>query len=155
MPRKKYKKKIACTLKFSEIYNDKGKFVGGGMRNPTSHIDNEMWVEIMDDPVLSRETDQWGVTGRQQMHIAGTRKAYEELGILFLAMANYDPPEPGYSVSIELSDRENQPAVHFVVHLPVEDINTRPKYAKIHNIATGIIDEDGNITDTTLLAKEE
>ncbi len=119
MVQKNYKKEIALTLRYNAEFGDEGEFIGGEIENSTSHIKSETWVEIMDDPVRDRETDEWGVTGRPQIHVAGTRKAFEELGVLFLTLGNCAPPDPRHTVEVELNDREDQPAIHFVVHLPM------------------------------------
>lgn len=155
MPRREYKKKISRTLKYSEAFDNKGRYIGGGIQNSTPHIESEMWVEVMDDPVVDRETGDLVVTGRSQIHLAGTRKAFEELGVLLLALANYTPPEPGYSLSVELNDRENRPSIHLVVHLPIDDLNSKPVFPKIHNVATGYVDRKGTIIDSTLRGKKD
>ena len=155
MTSREYKKRITRTLKYSETFDNKGKYIGGGIQNSTPHIESEMWVEIMDDQVMDRETGEWVTTGRPQIHLAGTQRAFEELGVLLLALANYAPPQSGYSISIELNNRENQPGVHFVVHLPVESLKSKPAFSKVHNVASGIIEKGGNIIDTTLPGKKD
>ncbi len=53
----------------------------------------------------------------------------------------------------ELADAEGKPALHFVVHLPINGRNAkRQPFAKIYNVATGILDRDGRVHDTTLPA---
>ena len=147
---KKYKLKISKTLWFSEIYNSEG-FIGGGILNPTKNIKDEIWVEIMDDPVYDRASDSWGPTGRIQMHVGSTRRSLEELGTFLLALARYSPPKPGYSASFELKDHIGEPAVHLVFHLPIDEEEERPVFSKIHNVATAIFGPDGQfIEDITL-----
>lgn len=153
MPRKEYKRKISRTLKFSELFNAKGDYVGGGILNSTSHIEGEMWVEIMDDLVLD-DIEGWIPTGRSQIHLLGTRKAFEELGVLFMALASYSPPEQGYSASLEFCNRESKPSIHLVVHLPVTDLESKPIVTDLRNIASGRIEKDGNVTDFTLPGKK-
>jgi len=153
MPRRDYKKKISRTLKYSEIYNSKEKYAGGGITNPTPHLPSEMWVEIMDDPFLD-ENGHWEVTGRPQIHIGGTRAAFEEMGLLFLALAHYFPPEPGYSTSLELDDETGKSAIHFVVHLP-SNSSEKERFSKVQNIASGILDENGDVIVTKPLNADE
>ncbi len=111
-----------------------------------------MWVEIMQDPVMDRNTEQWSTTGRLQIHLGSTRRALKELGTFLLALSYYRPPELGYSAHFELSDQQDKAALHLVVHLPVEEPGDKPNFAKVHNFATAIISKDGKVCDTILPA---
>ncbi len=145
-------KKVPLSLKSSTIYNSAGKFVGGGILNSTRHVDSEIWVEVMDDPVLDRATDEEGVTGRLQIHLGGTRRALKELGTFLLSLAYYSPPKPGYSASFEFTKPDGEPVVHLIVHLPVRNPGERPTFLQIHTGATAIVRKDGKIYETTLPA---
>lgn len=152
MSRVKMKQKVELTLKSSIIRDKDGEFRGGGILNSTAHVADEMWVEFMDDPVMDRDTDRWGVTGRHQVHLGTTRRALEEFAVFLLSLAHYRPPEPGYTAHFELTDPEHKPSLHLVVHLPVEEPNYRPRFAKVHNVGTATISDEEGTVDTTLPA---
>jgi len=148
--RKKKKKKITLALKSDIVFNKAGEFVGGGILNTIEHIDEGMWVEIMDDPVLDDETNQWGVTGRLQIHLGSTRQALEELGTFLVSLAHYHPPQPGYSAHFEFTDSQDEPTLHLVVHLPVDSLDDKSSFEKVHNVASAIVSVDGEVQVTTL-----
>ncbi len=154
--RKDIKKRISKTLKFSEITSNTGKFLGGGILNNIKDIPSEVWVGILDDPILDRERDEEINTGRIQLHLGGTRQGMEELGVFLLALAHYYPPEPGYSLSFELNDIQDKPIIHLVIHLPVNDSTEKSPFSKIHNVATAKFSIDGKqIEDKTSPFREK
>lgn len=144
MPTHETRQRVSMTLKWSVSYTNQGKYAGGGILNDTSHIENETWVEIMDDP------SDAGTTGRLQLHIGSTRCSFEELGVFLLALARYRPPEPGYSCSFDLTDQQGKPVLHLVVHLPEESADYRPKFVQIHVGGHGVVGENGAIEDRSL-----
>jgi hypothetical protein len=151
-----YSKRISKTLKFSEIYNSAGTYVGGGISNSKGHVNDEIWVEIMEDPVLDPQTENLINTGRLQIHIGSTRRALNELGTFLLALANYSPPRGGYTSHIEWSNRDGEPQLHVILHLPIDESEERPKFDQSINVATGVISYDGEqVMDTTILPKKE
>ena len=155
MERRETNQRVSKTLKFSEIYNDSGKFSGGGILNSTNAIEDEMWIEIMDDLVLDPKDDRWKSTGRLQIHLGSTKRALEQLGTFLLALSRYQPPQSGYTASFELKDKDENPILHLVFHLPNDQPNKREKFARIHNIASAQISNDGTqIIDTTLPPKD-
>lgn len=150
--RKKSKEKVTLTLKSSAIYNDAGIFVGGGILNTVEHVDTGIWGEIMEDPVWDQETNQWGVTGRLQIHLGSTRQALEELGTFLISLAHYRPPQPGYSAHFELKDYKGVPLLHLIIHLPVDSVEDKVSFEKVHNVASAIVRSDNTIQLTTLPA---
>ena len=144
------KRKVTRTLKFSEIINSQGEFIGGGILNKISHVEKEMWVEVMTDTVLDDNSDEWLETGRLQIHLGSSRRALEELGVFLLALAHYRPPKPSYSLSFDLNDHKEQPSIHLVIHLPQEENTEKVNFSKIHTVAKGHISPDGtNVSVTT------
>ncbi len=150
MPSIDTRKKVTRTLKFQEGFNEKGEYAGGGIRNSTSHVENEMWVEIVDDPVWDDNTQNYFNSGYPQIHIGGTRQSFEEFGVFLLALAHYQPQKPGYSSSFILEDAEGEQALHLVVHLPQEESTPRKKFPVIHTFARALFSNDGEfIKDET------
>ncbi len=149
MAQKNCKKEIKLTLRYSEVYNKKGEFIGGGMKNRRPYVEAEMWVEIVDGPVLEQGADAVGSARKPQIHLFGTRKAFKELGVFFLGLANYVTPDSGYRTHVELSNSEGQLGIHFIVHLPIEDIHKKPVLLKVHTGGVGILGKDGKIIDIT------
>lgn len=141
-------REVTVKLKSSVIFDKIGRFVGGGIRNSKKHVNSGIWIEIMDDPVLS-PSDEWEVTGRIQMHLGGTRQAYEELGKFLLSLAHYHPPEPGYSAHFEWSDLQDNPILHMIIHLPVEDVSERTEFSKVYNFGTAVMDDNDELRETT------
>jgi hypothetical protein len=84
-------RQITLKLKSDVRYNRAGGFAGGGILNTSRHVEAEMWVEIMDDPVWDRDREQWGVTGRPQIHVGSTRRALRELGTFFARLSRIPP----------------------------------------------------------------
>lgn len=149
MPEFESRQRITRTLRWRLAYSDKGQFAGGGIGNRTPHVENELWVQVMDDP-----SDE-GPTGRLQLHLGSTRQALEELGVFLLALARYRPPEPGYRRSFDLTDRTGQPALNFIIHLPEDDATYRPEYSQIHVSARGVVGESGQVQDRGLPMRNE
>lgn len=147
MGKKIIKQQLAVTLKTSIIRNKQGRFVGGGVLNPTPHVPREVWVEAMEDLALTKR-GRWKNTGYTQLHLGGTRKAFKELGIFFLALSQYRPPAPGYSAHFELDDELGQPAIHLIVHLPINKIEDKQSFNKSYNIAKATIMSDGTVSES-------
>jgi hypothetical protein len=140
---------LKVTLTSSVIFDEVGQFIGGGILNTREHIGDEMWVQVMEDPVLDREIEEWGVTGRMQIHIGSTRRALEEFATFLLSLSHYQPPEPGYSAHFELADRRGRPALHLIVHLPVNELEDASSFTEAHTVATAKISKNGDVHDTT------
>jgi hypothetical protein len=140
-------KKIHRTLKFSEVYTETGEYAGGGIDNSVSHIEDDMRVEITDDPIWDNDSGEFFSSGRPQIHIGGTRRAFEELGVFLLALAHYRPREPGYSMSFNLENAEGDPALHLVIHLPQDDEIPRAKFPIIHTFGRAYFNEDGQLVE--------
>jgi hypothetical protein len=147
---KTYKLKVSKTLKFSEIYNDEGKFVGGGIGTRPLKIENGAWVQLFEDQVFGPEDDEPRPTGRIQLHLGWTREALEEFATLLLALSRYDPPDDGYSLSFDLADQDGKPTARLVVHLPVNNIDERQPFNRLVNLFSGTVYDDGTLEDTTL-----
>jgi hypothetical protein len=150
------KVKLTRSFRLTEVYDAHGGFIGGGVLTRHEHMRDELWVQVTEDPVLDRASGTEGSTGRLQIHLGSSRRALEELGVMLLAIAHYEPPESGYRASVELSDREGNPAVHLIVHLPIdEEIDQRPEYAVIHNAFSGRLYDDGTVEDRTLPVRKD
>lgn len=147
MPVVESKKKVTRTLKFIEVFTNKGKYAGGGIGNSLRHTEDEIWVEIVDDPVPDNSGKGLVTSGRPQIHIGGTRQAFEELGVFFLALAHYQPERPGYSHSFHLGNTKGDPTLHLVVHLPQEDEAKRKQFSVVHTVARTYIAEDDQRED--------
>ena len=152
MKRNETKKRVSRILKFVDILNDNGEYTGGGIQNKTDAVEEDFWVEIMDDPVLDPESSEWKPTGRLQIHIGSTKKALEELGTFLLALARYKTEKTSYTADFELKDQDGKPSIHLVLHEPVEKKHTHQKFAKIHNIATAYISKDGTQVEEVTLS---
>ncbi len=147
--RKETKKRVSKTLKFSEITNEKGIYVGGGILNTIKHIPTDLWVELMDDPLLNSESEEEVITDRIQLHLGGTRRGFEELGVFLLALAKFHPPDDNYSLSFDLRNVNNEPAIHLIVHLPVNSESEKKQFSKVHSVAKARISLDGNQVEDT------
>ena len=150
--RKIKEKSIRLSLKTSIITNAAGLVVGGGIVNPRKHLNDEIWVEIMEDPILKKDVDEEGCTGRLQIHVGSTRRAIKELGVILLALSQYESSDSTYSVNLELTNREGMPAVYLIFHVPEERAGKRPSFNQIHNISTASIDNLGRVRETTIPA---
>jgi hypothetical protein len=147
--RRTTQKKITKTLRFTEIYDRNGRFVGGGVDTETHHIENETWVQADTDPVYDPVTDSEGPTGQIQLHIGGTRRAFAELGTFLLGMAHYRPPKGRYDLHVRLTNVQQKPALHLIVHLPVDDPAEREPFLQTHTGGEAILYADGTLIDVT------
>jgi hypothetical protein len=148
---KQTKQRITRTLKFTEVTNKHGRFVGGGVTNTIKHVDEETWVEVFAGSALNSTRRKPQRAKRIQLHVGGTRRAFEELGVFLLALSRYTPHKTDYSVSFDLKDSEDQPVLHFVIHLPVDHLEEKAGFQRIHTVAIAQISEDGKqIIDTTV-----
>lgn len=136
------KQKIVRTLKFVEVLNSKGEFMGGGIRNSSKHIEEEVWVEIMPDNGATVLPEEF-TTGRIQIHMGGTRRAFEELGVFFLALSRYRPSKDGYSMSFDLVGQEGSPVALLTLYLPMEEGEEKKRFYQIHTVASAWISKDG------------
>lgn len=150
------KVKLTRSFRLTEVYDTHGGFIGGGVLTRREHMKDELWVQVTEDPVLDPASGTEGSTGRLQIHLGSSRRALEELGVMLLAIAHYEPPESGYSASVDLPDREGNPAVHLIVHLPINDeADQRREFAVIHNVFSGRLYDDGTLEDQTLPVRKD
>jgi hypothetical protein len=151
MNRKDYRKKITRTITFTEYWSDSGEYVGGGISKSVQNINLETWVQLFDDLVMDDQSTKIGSTGRQQIHIGGTRRAFKELGTILLALSLFEPPKPGYNIHLDLLNENGEPTIHLVLQLPIREIKEKQKFEKTINIGTAIIGEDGKTKGVTTL----
>jgi hypothetical protein len=128
-----YKRKITKIIKFCNIFDDNGKFLGGGILNNTSHIEKELWVDVQNEPT---DIDNTQPFGKYQIHIGSSKNALYELGVFLIGMSMFEPVDEEFSLSFDITDREAEPVLHLVVHTPIQNVSTRKKFSTIHT--TGI-----------------
>jgi hypothetical protein len=106
-----------------------GKIISSGVLVPTSHIENELQIDISNDPIFDEDTDEFVDSEKYQVNLRGTQKAFQELGTLLIALAHYEE-DPDYHIHIDnIEDSEGQVAVHLIIHVPVDVGSCMGKFA--------------------------
>src|SRR5512140_3303872 len=102
-------------LKVAKLLDRRGKEIGEGIRVPTTHADGEMWFQMMDEFTMDDEPSAVDPT-LLQIHIGGTRKAYEELATILLTLARMRTVSPHYKVQLDWKPINSKGTTHFIIH---------------------------------------
>ncbi len=98
-----------------------GRFEGG-VEEP-SFLD-ELEVQIADDSAYDAATDALSPTGRVQLHLRGSRRAYFELGRYLVALSRHQTADPDPHDHLEAPRNSAGGTLHLIVHGPRDA--TRP-----------------------------
>jgi hypothetical protein len=135
-----FKKRVTKVIKFSKFSGDNGEFLGGGVLTNTSHIENEMWVEVFgcsQEPVNASEINP--ESGSMQIHIGSSSEALKELGYFLIRMSMFDSNNEDFSLEFDLENRESTPELQLIIHVPTSNTSSRPKFPIIHTVGKRII----------------
>jgi hypothetical protein len=115
------RKKLVLDIQYLRAERDaEGKVISSGILVPTQHIENELQIDISNDPLFDEDAGGFVDSEKYQVNLRGTQKAFQDLGTLLITLAHYEE-DPDYHIHIDnIEDSEGQVAVHLVIHVPVD-----------------------------------
>ena len=139
---KKIRKDIKKTLRTVLIFNKDKQHIGDGILNPIDHIDDEIWIQMLSDVEPDGILD-FTQPELMQIHIGGTKRAFEQLATVLMALARIKEFNPDYSLQFDWKLLTSNNSMHIIIHKPVGKPEEKTAFLKIHNITTALFDKDG------------
>jgi hypothetical protein len=115
-------KHVNLELRYLQPERDqRGRILKSGVLVSTEHLENELIIDLSEDLVFDEGADDFVSSGKTQINLRGTVKAFQELGTLLIALTHYQE-DPEYHVHIDNihESNEQQPKVHLILHTPNE-----------------------------------
>lgn len=112
------KQEINLSLEFFEGKQDleNGVFEGG-VKEPENL--EELTIDILEGETFDLEIEQFSKTGKYEIQIQGSNRAYRELGKYLLAITEYQTEDPSYHDHFEnILNSNNQEFVDLVIYKP-------------------------------------
>ncbi|MGH7426321.1 MAG: hypothetical protein ACREJP_09160 [Candidatus Methylomirabilales bacterium] len=94
---------------------EKGIFEGGV---PDPERLDELAIETSEDEVFDLQLDEFVPTGKVQLHLRGSARAYFALARYLLALCQLETQDPDYHAHFEIPSPDGKPLIHLIVHAP-------------------------------------
>jgi hypothetical protein len=89
----------------------------GGVPDP-EHLD-ELHIDVSDDEMWDEAAGRFASTGRTQINLSGSRRAYLEFARFLLAVIEVatETADPDYHTHLDsITNAAGKPAIHLIVH---------------------------------------
>ncbi len=142
---------VTKRLRVSQEFDARGQITAEGILTPMQHADHELWAQFFDefkDEMGPNDNWDWEHLDPTdfQIHIGGTRRAYEELGTVLLTLVRAKSLSPSYSIDFDLQVIHADGTVHFRIHPPVVDANQVTEFARSRGATKLWVSKDGKTT---------
>jgi hypothetical protein len=111
---------ILLQLNYSPTLKDvDGIIRSSGVKADLDLLSNELQIDIGGDKLFDWDLDQFVDSGKYQINLKGSKKAFFELGKLLIALAKHPDEDKEYHVHIDdIKDEADTPQAHLIVRAP-------------------------------------
>lgn len=115
---KKTKKEITLLLEFNEGIQNPENGIFEGNVEPPKYL-NELNIEVSEAREYDFETDDFKYTGKVDIQVQGSNRAYRELGKYLIAITEYQTEDHRYHDHFDnILDSEDEERINLVIYKP-------------------------------------